>query len=412
MMKVAKQIAGATLLVAYGGFTQVADAQATYTMTQVTDQNASYGSLAGINNNGEIAGRNDGGAFLWRDGVSVDLSKVLGTYSPPAGINEFGQIAGYYNGPSSGFLYSDGVVTDLGTVKNSHVSNPDGLNNLGEVVFTAVVFPPDVPDIYYWSYIYRNGRYEQIPTLGGTYVRGYAINDLGAVAGDSTFKGDNQAHAFVYQNGQMTDIGTLGGPHSRAHGINQTGHVVGYSYLANSSDQHAFFYDPSAAPGQRMIDLGVLPGQGRNSYASAVNNLNQVVGASEITAGSTEQHAFVYTNGTMWNLNKLIHANDPLRGYVRLFVADGINDDGWIIAAGVDERTPDFIRGYLLKPVAESKHGWNDSATADDAAIQADLERERTGGAWCCGQRSGLGESAGHPRSGAGERAHDGGFLR
>jgi probable HAF family extracellular repeat protein len=141
----------------------------------------------------------------------------------------------------------------------------------------------------------------------------------------------------------------MGRPHSSVYDINQAGYVTGRSALASSSDAHAYI----AAPGGRMIDLGVLPGGGRNSYGEAINNLNQVVGASEITAGSTEQHAFVYTDGTMWNLNKLVHAKDPLRGYVRLFAAFDINDNGWIVAGGVDERTPDVIRSYLLRPFVQ-----------------------------------------------------------
>jgi probable HAF family extracellular repeat protein len=348
-MKIRSVPVSVVAIIGCAGLAPAAGAQTTYTMTQIGDPTASYTILAGINNRGEIAGSSGGRSFLWRDGQSIDLTKELGAGATPEAINDLGQITGRYNGPSGGFLFSDGILTDLGLVKHSPATNPYALNNLGEVAFVALVFPEDTPEIYHSSYIYRNGVHEQIPTLGGTYVKANAINDSGVAAGDSTFKGDNQTHAIIYRNGETIDLGTLGGPHSSAYDINEAGYVTGRSSVAGSSASRAFIL---AAPGGRMIDLGVLPGGGKNSYGDAINNLNQVVGGSEIKPGSTEQHAFIYTDGQMWNLNKLIHAKDPSRGYVRLFAAYDINDNGWIIAGGVDERDPDVTKDYLLKPVA------------------------------------------------------------
>ena len=339
-------------IIAYAGFARVADAQAQYTVTEFGDPNASY-TIGVLNNKGEIAGMSDYRPFIWRNGELIDLSGVLGDNVWPDGFNDRGQITGSYDGAKSGaFLYTDGVVTDLGVVKNSFRSNPYALNNLGEVVFVALVFPPNEPGYYHWSYIYRNGAYEQVPTLGGTYSKAYAINDAGAVAGEATLTGDNQKWMIVYQNGHLTDLGTLGGADSTAYDINQAGYATGRADIAGSTDAHAFLSYPTAT-GTRMIDLGVLPGAGRQSYGEAINNLNQVVGGSEVNAETHEQVAFIYTDGTMWNLNKLIHGRDPSRGYVWLTSAHGINDSGWIIAKGRHSCTPDLSKAYLLRPVAQ-----------------------------------------------------------
>jgi probable HAF family extracellular repeat protein len=350
-MKIRSVYLSLASVIAYAAFTQVADAQAQYTLTEIGYPNASY-TRGAINNNGEIAGVSDNRPYIWRNGELIDLSSALPGNVTPVAINDLGEITGQYGGKSSAFLYTDGVVTDLGVVKYSYASNPYGLNNLGEVVFVGLVFPPDQPGYYHWSYIYRNGTYEQVPTLGGTYSKAYAINDAGAAAGEATLTGDSQTHAIVYQNGRITDLGTLGGANSTAYDINEAGYATGRAQIAGSTDAHAFL-SYSTAAGTRMIDLGVLPGPGRQSYGEAINNLNQIVGGSEVNWETHEQVAFIYTDGTMWNLNKLVHGRDPLRGHGWLTSAHGINDNGWIIAAGRDSRTPNLGKIYLLKPVAQ-----------------------------------------------------------
>ena len=64
-----------------------------------------------------------------------------------------------------------------------------------------------------------------------------------------------------------------------------------------------------------MIDLGTLfgtaepppSGTGLFSFATAINDRGQVVGWSRTAAGPT--HAFLYSHGTMTDLNSLIPAD-------------------------------------------------------------------------------------------------------
>ncbi len=137
------------------------------------------------------------------------------------------------------------------------------------------------------------------------------------------------------QNYTAIDLGTLpGGYYSYAYGINNSGQVVGSSTTA-SGDQHAFLYS-----GGTMIDLGTLPG-GSNSYAAGINNSGQVVGSSDFNGNpSFVSHAFLYSAGALTDLNNLV----SLPSGVYLTYPIGINDLGQIAANGSNGH------GYLLTP--------------------------------------------------------------
>ena len=83
---------------------------------------------------------------------------------------------------------------------------------------------------------------------------------------------------------------------------------------------------------------------GTNGVVNALNNASQVVGWSQVASGA--QHAFLYSNGTMQDLNLLI---PPISG-ITLITAVGIDDSGRIAAYGTDSsgRTEEF----LLTPAA------------------------------------------------------------
>ena len=87
-----------------------------------------------------------------------------------------------------------------------------------------------------------------------------------------------------------------------------------------------------------MADLGTLPG-GEWSQASGINASGQVVGESGY-------HAFLYSSGTMTDLNNLI---DPSSGWM-LTQATGINTQGQIVCEG--ENASGQNRVFLLTPPA------------------------------------------------------------
>jgi probable HAF family extracellular repeat protein len=95
------------------------------------------------------------------------------------------------------------------------------------------------------------------------------------------------------------------------------------------------------------IPLGNLGGAG--AVANALNNSNQVVGWSQIASGA--QHAFLYTNGSMQDLNSLIPSSS---GFV-LTSAVGIDSAGDIAAYGTSAsgQTNEYLLTLALAPVPE-----------------------------------------------------------
>ena len=78
-----------------------------------------------------------------------------------------------------------------------------------------------------------------------------------------------------------------------------------------------------------MTDLGTLGGYDR-SEGYGINNSGQVTGRSDQGGSGQISHGFLYSGGTMYDLNDLI---DHSSGWL-LTEARGINADGWIVGTG------------------------------------------------------------------------------
>jgi probable HAF family extracellular repeat protein len=224
-----------------------------------------YSTASGINKNGQITGSANFPsdlttvhAFLYSGGAMTDLGALRGGKNSGAlGINDQGKVVGYSDTKPGNpgftdqraFLHNGDQMINLGILGEkgtSHWSCARGINN-----FDQVVGDSSTSVGYGHAFLYSGGVMIDLGTLPGHESScATAINDKGEIAGWSevslhSFPYTTTRHAFLISNGVMRDLGTLPGDEdSEALGINNRGQVVGYS-----GTYRAFLYSPPTASG-------------------------------------------------------------------------------------------------------------------------------------------------------------------
>jgi probable HAF family extracellular repeat protein len=325
-----------------------ADAVQHYIATPLGSLGGGASSARAINQSGQVTGwasipgvqeflNGPEHAFLYSGGVMADLGSI-GDLSFGTGVSNDGQVTGVtrnYPALSGGhaFLYSGGTMRDLGTFGGT-TSYGTGVNNAGQVTGYSYA----AGDVAFRAFLYERGAMRDLGTLGGTTSYGLAINGSGQIAGAASIAGDTAVHAFLYTGGNMTDIGTLGGTGSDASALSANGQVTGSSQTAGNAASHAFLYSGGA-----MRDIGALVPY-HDSQGVAVNNSGQVI-VLGYRGGDEGQSYYLYSDGTMYLLDSLI-VSGALAGYD--LEANGINDSGQIAATYCQVGA---CRAYRLDPI-------------------------------------------------------------
>src|SRR6516164_1383492 len=243
-------------------------------------------------------------AFLFSNGTMTDLGTLGGIGSEGLAINDSGEVVGVTQtkaGTSDAFLWNGTRMTDLGPLSQFY---PHGINDSGQIAGTCNQSSPCVDS---------NGAFTTLPDPPGLTCSGAAaINNNGQVLGSCGDPSGN-SHGVVWTNGTPTVLPTLGGPYFAATAINNNGDVVGFGQTSTFA-QHGFLYKNGT-----MTDLG------NNVFMYAINDSDVMLG-----------NDLIVSNGTVQNINNLIPAGDPGINY-----AVGINDKGQIIAE---------TNGILLTP--------------------------------------------------------------
>lgn len=236
------------------------------------------------------------------------------------------------------------TISDLGVAAGQLVPDANGtfiqgLNNKGSVL-VGISSPNN-----FQAFIYSDGR--MVPTAANAA----AINDAGQVAvptsqftpyaineSGTTVGALNYGPLAIVPGGGVSPItltNQYGVPQTGfALGINDAGQVVGWlhsgqSNLAGSTAQHAFLYS-----GGKLIDLaagspaGLDPLTGNGSLAHAINNSGQIVGSLDYrdpATGARSVHPFLYSGG------RFIDLLSPALDWTARGTATGINDAGQVV---------------------------------------------------------------------------------
>ncbi len=298
------------------------------------------GTIVGLADNGLIdpqAGFPEAFGVLWSHGHIQNLGALGGNQSFAVAINNLGQVTGVAENDvpdpfsflgateAHAFLWERGIMRDLGTL-----GGPDSwgfyVNDKGQVAgfsFTS--------DLSLRPFLWTQGEMIDLGSLGGTFGFANALNNRGQVAGPMNLPGDFNSHPFLWDRGTLVDLGTLGGENANGQAMNDAGEVVGEadnSTPCTPDCDHPQVYRAYLWRHGVMSDLGAVPAD-RCGNAYSINARTQVVGTNGHCHGFVD--AFLWENGSIYNLNDLVAGPAPLHMVVALY----ITDDGLIAGTGV-----------------------------------------------------------------------------
>jgi probable HAF family extracellular repeat protein len=345
-----------------------------------------YSEAVGINNSGSVIGHSTTGtgwpneaekrAFFWHPATGcIDLAPppyvdsgsgktVIKSFSKVADINSLGEVvltaddekgrhAYYWDGTrkvvtltredASTLDVAVPVLTMLGRIMGQD-GEAVAINEKGQAVINSG-----------GTAVFHDLNLDVIESLnhlpGVTSTKAVDINNQGS--GRGHIVGTSGNRGFFWDGGAMYPIDTLGGDSSEAVDLNDLDQVVGNAKTADGST-HAFLWRLGADGKGVIVDLGTLGGA--NSFAVAINDAGQVTGYSETGETYSEggitvdvQHAFLWHNGTMYDLGT--HNDFYDYSFVPPYPtsdAVGINASGEV--AGNSITINAHPRGFFLSP--------------------------------------------------------------
>jgi uncharacterized membrane protein len=327
-----------------------AHAQMSFRVTPLAHPDTSELQLAALNDKGEIVGctgfMETRRAVYWRDGHYSDLGALIDPdrITCALDINENSHIVGVReNGEleSSGFLYRDGVRTDVNVPGFTH-SLLTRVNDHDEAIGATLGVGPENQ-----AFAWRSGTVTVLENLPDTeFPAAVDINDDTVIVGTSG--PSNATSAVIWRDGTIMALESLPGAlRSRGRGINNVEQVIGEANY--DAYTRAFLWS-----GGQIKELPPVSPELDNTIASGINDAGVVVGASAHTVTFV---ATVWSNGEAIDLNTLISPRDPLQPYLHFEIAVRVNNRGQILARAADSRVPGGGRNsYLLTPeVAETQ---------------------------------------------------------
>ena len=232
-------------------------------------------SPSGINDSGQIAGfyltaglASHG--FVLSDGNFSVFHFPMGPATNFNAINNQGQIVGYGGGVS--FLFESGEFSII-SVPGSNFTSASGINNTGQIVGATIVGNEAI------GFLLNEGSFSFIRVPGAPSTSAHSINDAGQIVGRAGI------HGFLLANGVFSAVDFPGALNTSPTGINNAGTIVGW-YQTPDTLQHGFILD------QQGFSTIEFPGS-TFTLVTGINSRGQIVGGYRDSSGT--DHGFVAT---------------------------------------------------------------------------------------------------------------------
>jgi probable HAF family extracellular repeat protein len=303
-------------------------------------------------------------AFVWlpqpASGLPAGMSE-LGTLplgvtngSWPGAIDNCGRIVGTSIGNTPGtpstlraFLWQDGVMLDLGA-KPGVWSGALATSDKDVVVGWSDVTPGESMMRAFATRIrcgtVPDGGLIDLGSLGGSWSQATAVNDKGQVVGTTSFRLPSGSVIGVPfsrdARGDMIDLPLLSGAtFGSALALNERGAVVGSCLNTRGAvTERAALWRRTHA-GWSITELGSFVGTTRN-VPTAIDEQERVVGYASLDGN--DWHAYLWSEGEFYALDDLLETPSP----IRIARTGGVNRRGDIAAAGYNELGE--YRAFLL----------------------------------------------------------------
>ncbi|UCC31959.1 MAG: hypothetical protein JSU86_06705, partial [Phycisphaerales bacterium] len=254
------------------------------------------------------------------------------------------------NHSDKAFMWEDGVLVPLGALNPGGSARGEAINDAGQIIGRSPAYAG-------WSFLWQDGV---MINFGETVGMGAeAINNLGHIAG--AVRAGTETHASMWDGVEVVDLGTLGGKYAFATAINDLDQVIGRSERAPGGDRvfYGFFWD-----GERMYDVAEL--NGSNARLMALNNCGEVLLPG---TGLNDEGFYIYHADR--GLRSVRGVFGPATGWWYLLAWD-MNDAGEIVGLG---NITGPGRAFLIAPVRGDLDGDGDVDLRD----WAEFSRRFTG---------------------------------
>jgi len=268
-------------------------------------------TVAAMNNYGELVGwwldsSRHFHPFAYNNGAINELALPTGaTDGEATAINDRGSIVGF-SYPMGADSWSVRAVQPLG----SYSAHATAMNNVGQIAgdYSSEGF-----------FIYKSGQFQ---TIAGSVANPVvsAINDSGQVVGSADItEYTSQTYPFLYADGKFTQLSSLGGDAGRANDINSSGVIVGSSDTTRAEwdpSQYEYVGHPAAFVDHNgiMTNLNYLvdPSLALNfSDATSISDAGQIVAKAPAGNMLLTPVAGGSISGTVWDDHNGNSHRDP-----------------------------------------------------------------------------------------------------